>query len=62
MNLIDYYVTEILSEPVKVERDWGSYWKVKVKYQDYGEEATGWLTAPTEEDARKIVVEAVHQH
>ncbi len=62
MNLIDYYVTEVLSEPVKVERDWGSYWKVKVKYQDYGEEVTDWIIAPTEEDARKIVVGYVGQH
>ena len=62
MNMIDYYVTEVLSEPVKVERDWGNYWKVKVKYYDYGAEVTGWFSTNTKEDAQKIVVGYVGQH
>lgn len=62
MNLIDFHVTEVLSEPVKVERDWGTYWKVLVKYWDDGGETEDWLTQPTEEGIRNIKPGYVGQH
>lgn len=62
MNLIDFHVTEILSEPVKVERDWGTYWKVLVKYWDDGGKSEKYLTVYSEESARAIKPGYVGQH
>lgn len=62
MNLIDFHVTEVLSEPILVERDWGSYWKVLVKYNDDGGETEDWLIQPTEELICRIKPGYIGQH
>lgn len=62
MNLIDFNVTELLSEPIQVDRDWGSYWKVRARYWDDAGENEKWLTALTEEGIMKIQPGYVGQH
>lgn len=61
MNLIDFYVTEVLSEPVLVEQDWGSYWKVLVKFRDDGGTSVKYLTG-TEKFVKSIQAGYVGQH
>jgi len=62
MNLIDFHVTNVLSEPILVERDWGSYWKVLVRYQDDAGETEDWLCQPTGELIREIKPGYIGQH
>jgi len=61
MNLVDFHVTKILSEPIKVEREWGTYWKIEVEYwDDGGSGQTTWLTCS--ETAEEIYVGYIGQH
>lgn len=62
MNLIDFHVTEVLSEPLKVEQDWGSYWKLHLKYWDDAGEITEWKIFLTEEEALRVKPGYVGQH
>ena len=62
MNLIDFHVIEVLSDPIRVDREWGSYWKVYVKYCDDGGETEDWLTQLTQEGIMKIQPGYIGQH
>lgn len=62
MNLIDFHVTEVLSEPIRVDVDWGTYWKVQVSYwDDGGNDQVKWVTG-TENFVKNIRIGYVGQH
>lgn len=69
MNLIDYHVTKVLSEPIRrqVFLEDGSldleYWKVKVEYSDDGGNGQEkWESFGSEEAALAVCVGYVGQH
>lgn len=63
MNLIDFHVTKILSEPEQVHADWGTYWKVLVEYwDDGGDDQQKVLTGSTEGFIKSIQPGYVGQH
>jgi len=62
MNLIDFHVIEVLSEPILVECDWGVYWKVLAKYWDDSGTYIDWLSLCSEEAIREIKPGYIGQH
>ena len=54
MNLVDCYVTKVLSKPkygTFLEVEW---WSVEVEYNSWGTKTSGSLVFPTEAEASKV--------
>lgn len=69
MNLIDYQVTKVLSEPKHVQWFYEDgrldveYWKVEIEYSDDGGDGqTKWESFGSEETALAVCVGYIGQH
>ncbi|OCQ53592.1 hypothetical protein Ppb6_01218 [Photorhabdus australis subsp. thailandensis] len=56
MNLLEYTVEVVLSEPKKHEFSLGSYWSVDVEYNCHGSLYKTQLTFKTREEAEKVKI------
>lgn len=57
MNLIDAYVTKVLSEPRYIDKyEDHKWWQVRVEYNSYGRLSETELTFKTEEEAKLVNV------
>lgn len=69
MNLIDYQVTKVLSEPKHVQYFFDDgvldfeYWKVLIEYSDDGGDGqTKWKSFSTRQSAEAVHVGMIGQH
>ena len=62
MNLIDFTVTKICTEPVKNVWPDITYWTMLVEYKDEGGDGYKQLSAKTEEELMGVKVGYVGQH